>query len=108
MQATRCAACSLCLQANLRSAAASLPSSRQVAAAEAVGREVYEDVLQMDYDQYFESMSGATRSGAVLKQYNDFSLQAAKAAQLKLREFLALMPRDQLEAAQQQLGALPF
>jgi hypothetical protein len=79
-----------------------------VAAAEAVGREVYEYVEQMDYNRYFEAMPGGTRSGAVAKQYNDFSLKATKTAQIKLREFLALMPREQLEAAQQQVNSTPF
>ena len=46
-----------------------------------MGREVYEYVEQMDYNRYFESMPGS-RGGKVEKQYNDFSLKAAKTAQV--------------------------
>ena len=128
--------------------------------AEALGRDVYEYVKQIDYDQvwgavgggvelpwrallvilqsstaqlasiamvyalkptillplrmctfrpqYFESMRGAPRDGGVTKQYYDFSLNSAKAAQTKLREFLALMPAEQREAAETQLASMPF
>lgn len=58
--------------------------------------------------QYFESMAGAARDGRVQAQYYDFSLNSAKAAQAKLRAFLALMPADQREAAATQLASSPF
>ncbi|KAL4424061.1 hypothetical protein ABPG75_001362 [Micractinium tetrahymenae] len=96
------------LQQNLRDAAACLPNTRDAERAAAVGREVYEYVLQIDYDQYFETMSGARRDGRTQQQYYEFSLNSARAAQAKLREFLALMPADQREAAATQLASLPF
>jgi len=43
---------------------------------------VYEYVLQIDYDQYFESMAGARRDGKAQQQYYDFSLKSARAAQV--------------------------
>lgn len=46
--------------------------------------------------------------GAAEAQYLDFSTKSAAAAAGKLRQFLALMPADQLEAAQQQLATSPF
>ena len=58
--------------------------------------------------QYFETMRGAARDGSATKQYYDFSLNSAKAAQAKLREFLALMPAEQREAAETQLASMPF
>jgi hypothetical protein len=38
----------------------------------------------------------------------EYSQQSAVAAGLKLKEFLKLMPYDQLEAAQQQVDTMPF
>lgn len=96
------------LQQNLRDAAACLPSARQVEQAEAIGRDVFEYVQQIDYDKYYETMRGAARDGSALKQYYDFSLNSAKAAQAKLRDFLALMPLEQREAAATQLASMPF
>ncbi|EFN52075.1 hypothetical protein CHLNCDRAFT_139323 [Chlorella variabilis] len=90
------------LQQNLRDAAACLTTPRDVATAEAIGRDVYE------YVQYFESMRGAPRDGAVSARYILFSLNSAKAAQVKLQQFLDLMPADQREAAAMQMASLPF
>lgn len=96
------------LQQNLRDAAACLTTPRDVATAEAIGRDVYEYVQSIDYDKYFESMRGAPRDGAVSARYILFSLNSAKAAQVKLQQFLDLMPADQREAAAMQMASLPF
>ncbi len=63
---------------------------------------------QMDYNKYFESMRGANPSGTQMKAYSDFSRNAAKAAKLKMKEFVALFPADQREAAQNRLSTSPF
>lgn len=96
------------LQRNLRDAASTLPGTRESEQASAVAREVYEYVLQIDYDQYFESLAGARKDGRAQQQYYDFSLNSCRAAQIKLRDFLALMPADQREAAASQLDIAPF
>ena len=59
--------------------------------------------LQIDYNQYYDSMRVA--DGEQQRQFYDFSLQSARVAQAKLREFLALMPADQVEAAREQAAA---
>lgn len=63
---------------------------------------------QMDYNKYFESMRGATPTGVQMKAYSDFSRNAAKAALVKLKEFVALFPAEQREAAQNRLDSSPF
>lgn len=63
-----------------------------------MGREVYEAVVAMDPQQYFDVRAA---DGKMQQELGRFSLQAAQAAQAKLKEFLALMPRDQLDAARE-------
>ena len=48
-----------------------------------MGREVYEFVKQVDYNQYYESMAGATLDGQTQQRYFDFSLNSARAAQVQ-------------------------
>ena len=48
-----------------------------------MGREVYEFVKQVDYNQYYESMAGATIDGKTQQRYFDFSLNSARAAQVR-------------------------
>lgn len=48
------------------------------------------------------------RGGQREAEFAEFSLQAVKAALKKLTELLALMPREDLEAAQQQANVTPF
>ena len=47
-------------------------------------------------------------SWPLLSVAQEFSLNAARAASAKLREFLALMPTEQREAAATQLASSPF
>lgn len=86
-----------------------LPDPKAGQAAE-VARDCYEYVKEIDYQNYYDSMGGAPgkRGGAAQKDLFEFSLRSAAAAQRKLQEFLALMPRDQLDAAKQQVEASPF
>jgi hypothetical protein len=64
-----------------------LKSSRESEAAEAVARDVYEYLKQIDYQQYYDSMG---RPGSVggqnQQQFYDFSLQAVKAAKVGVVE----------------------
>lgn len=98
------------VQDNLRSAAASLSGSRAAETADYVARDVYEYIKGIDYQTYYDSVGGAmgVRGGSGQKELFDYSQQSAAAARKKLDEFLALMPRDQVEAAQQQASTLPF
>jgi hypothetical protein len=62
---------------------------------------------KIDYNKYFESMG--TVSGSKAAEYSIFSKRASMAAAAKLDEFLALMDREQLDAARSQvlMFALP-
>ncbi|KAK9810206.1 hypothetical protein WJX72_006642 [[Myrmecia] bisecta] len=96
-------------EANLRDAAARLPDQRARERAESTARDVIEYINSIDSNKYFDSMgTPGSRGGAIEKQATAFSLQSTKAAEAKLKEFLAFMPREDLEAAQQQASALPF
>lgn len=86
------------VQDNLRSAAASLGSNRQIEEAQAVGRDVYEAVLQINSQEYYDTRAADSKVQAQLAQ---FSLAAVQAAKTELGRFLALMPREQVEVAQQ-------
>lgn len=81
-------------------------------AAEYVARDVYEYLKGIDYQTYFESVGGGPggmkRGGSEKGEMFEFSKQSATAARKKLKEFLALMPVEQVEAAQQQVDVLPF
>ena len=89
---------------------AALPASRTASAADSVARDAYEYIKGIDYQTYYESVGGSrgSRGGRAEKDLFDYSLRSVAAAQDKLREFLALMPRDQLEAAMQQVASTPF
>lgn len=88
------------IQDNLRSAAR-LASKPQIA--EFLARDVYELVRQVDYNQYYESVGKQND-----QRHYEFSLSSAKAAQVKLKEFLTLMPPDQVEAAMEVLKSSSF
>ena len=100
------------VQDNLRSAAASLPDAKAAEAADQVARDVYEYVKGIDYQTYYESVGGGmgskSRGGSREKELFEYSLQSAEAAAVKLKEFLALMPRDQVEAAELQANTPIF
>lgn len=89
---------------------AALQGSRAAETADYVARDVYEYIRGIDYQTYYDSVGGAmgVRGGSGQKELFDYSQQSAVAAGKKLEEFLALMPRDQVEAAQQQASTLPF
>lgn len=89
-----------------------LPDAKQAERAEYVARDVYEYLKGIDYQTYYESISGGpgalARGGSGQAELFDYSLRSASAARKKLKEFLSLMPREQVEAAQQQAEVLPF
>jgi len=87
------------VQENLRNAAASLPSSKAAEAAEYVARDVYEYIKNIDYQTYYDTPNKSS------KELFDFSQKSAAAADGKLKEFLSLMPRDQVKAAEDQIAA---
>lgn len=87
------------VQENLRNAAASLSSSRDAEAAEYVARDVYEYIKNIDYQTYYDTPNKSS------KELFTFSQKSAAAADSKLKEFLSLMPKDQVEAAQEQIAA---
>mmetsp|Transcript_10142 Transcript_10142/g.27647 ORF Transcript_10142/g.27647 Transcript_10142/m.27647 type:complete len:327 (-) Transcript_10142:1826-2806(-) len=87
------------VQQNLKSASAALAATdgRLAQRADTVGRDVYEYLKGVDYQTYFESRIGS--GGDQTKEFFEYSTSSAKAAAVKLDEFLGLMPDDQLEAA---------
>jgi len=88
---------------NMTKAKLLLPdASRRARGDELIGSFI-EYVRTVDYDQYFETV-GPAQGGKQNDRYVDFSLKALKAAQRDLDEFLALMPREDLAAARQQLA----
>ena len=90
---------------------AALPDSRAANDADMVARDVYEYVKGIDYQTYYDSVGGGgskSKGGSGEKELFDYSQKSAGAARRKLKEFLALMPRDQVEAAEQQANTLPF
>ena len=56
---------------------------------------------KIDYNKYFESLGAV--SGTKAAEYSKFSKRASVAAAAKLDEFLALMDREQLDAARSQV-----
>jgi hypothetical protein len=89
-----------------------LSDSRQAEAADYVARDVYEYLKGIDYQTYYESVGGGpggmARGGSGQAELFEYSMRSAGAARRKLQEFLALMPADQLEAAEQQVATSPF
>ena len=89
-------------------ASAGLPS-KQKDEAMVVGKDLEDFIAQIDYQKYFDAMGQpGTRGGAQEAAFAQYSLQAVTASQKKLAELLALMPRDELAAAQKQAGVTPF
>ena len=81
----------------LGSAAAALREPRAQERAKALAVSVLEYVDQADYAAYFDSRAPPT--GAQNAEFAAFSGQAIRAAEVRLAEFLALMPAEDLEAA---------
>lgn len=72
--------------------------------AELLARDIIEYLDGIDYNKYYDAMGRpGSRGGDKEKQFSDFSVRAVDAAQGKLKEFFALMPRDAMEAAKEQL-----
>lgn len=72
--------------------------------AEPLAAEFLEYLDYMDYNKYFDAMPTRKVSGAENAEFVSFSGKALKSAQARLRSFLALLPSDQLQAAQQQVA----
>ena len=93
------------LQRNLEAAARALEAG---SASRERARRLIPDILEytrgVDFDTYFDTR--ATRpSGAELAKFTDYSLQSLRKAGGELDAFLALMPKEQLEAARSQVNA---
>jgi len=82
---------------NMTNAALYLENDKEYQRANALTVDFVEYMAAVDFSEYFDSRV------AVSERQVDFSVQAAKAAEAKLAEFLKLMPADQLEAAQSQI-----
>lgn len=73
--------------------------------AEPLAAEFLEYLELMDYNKYFDSMPTRKVTGAENAEFVAFSSKALKSAQARLKSFLALLPSDQLQAAQQQIAS---
>lgn len=74
-----------------------------------MGRDLQDYIAQIDYQKYYDAMGlPGSRGGEREAQFSAYSLQAVKAAQKKLTELLAVMPREELAAAQKQANVTPF
>ena len=88
---------------------AGLEDSKRRETATVAGRELVDYLGQIDYQQYFDAMgTPGARGGQAEARFADYSLRAVKAAQRKLAELLALMPRDDMSAAPQQVDITAF
>ncbi|KAL3154145.1 hypothetical protein ABBQ32_013670 [Trebouxia sp. C0010 RCD-2024] len=86
---------------NLINAFSCLEDKSKKSKAERIAFDLLEYLDQINYNKYYDSMgSPGTRGGEKEKLFSDFSSQSIKAAQVKLKQFLALMPADDNEAAQ--------
>jgi len=96
------------IKSNLENSVAWLDDVKTRETANALAFEFLEYLQQVDYSKYFENMRTATPSGADKARYSEFSVQCVKAAQLKLNDFLKLMPAEDLDAARQQANSATF
>ena len=85
---------------NLLNAAKYL-DAREEEKAKQMAFDLLELLEKIDYNKYFESPGSV--SGTKAAEYSRFSKRACVAAAAKLDEFLALMDREQLEAARSQV-----
>lgn len=85
---------------NLLSASKYL-DAREEEKAKQIAVDFLELLEKIDYNKYFESLGAV--SGTKAAEYSKFSKRASVAAAAKLDEFLALMDREQLEAARSQV-----
>lgn len=58
----------------------------------------------LDYQKYYDAIPSKAIAGAQNAQYAQFSLASLQAAQSKLSDLLALLPKDQLQLAQDQVA----
>lgn len=85
---------------NLINAFSCLEDKSKKSKAERIAFDLLEYLDQINYNKYYESMGApGTRGGEKEKLFSDFSSQSIKAAQGKLKQFFALMPADDVEAA---------
>ncbi len=87
---------------NLFKAAAYLSGSREQKARE-IAFDFLEYMEKVNYSKYFENMG--TAGGAKAAEYAKFSAKASKSAIGKIDEFLALMDREAVDAAESQVMA---
>ncbi|PNH12083.1 hypothetical protein TSOC_001022 [Tetrabaena socialis] len=90
---------------NLDSIIPLIPNAKDAVKARELAIDLYEYLNSLDYQQYYDAMPRRTISGAQNLEYAKFSLSALKAAQDKLADLLALIPRDQLQLARDQIAA---
>ena len=91
------------IRENLFKAAAYLSGSEEEKA-RAIAFDFLEYMEKVNYAKYFENMGIV--SGSKAAEYASFSAKASKSAIDKLNEFLALMDREAVEAAESQVMAL--
>ncbi|CAL51862.1 unnamed product [Ostreococcus tauri] len=87
---------------NLFKAAAYLSGSREQKARE-IAFDFLEYLEKVDYSKYFENMGAV--SGSKAAEYAVFSAKASRSSVAKLDEFLALMDREAVDAAESQVAA---
>lgn len=92
------------VRSNLDAAIGCLEDPRSAEKAAQVAAELVEYLQQIDYNKYFDAVPQAEITGSQQAEFVKFSSNSLLAAQKKLKEFLALMPYDQLGAAKQQVG----
>uniref|UniRef100_A0A7S0WMP1 Uncharacterized protein n=1 Tax=Pyramimonas obovata TaxID=1411642 RepID=A0A7S0WMP1_9CHLO len=83
---------------NLSNAALCLDDDKDYERAKGIAVEFAEYMSTVDFSEYFDSRA------AISEKQVTFSVQAVKAAEAKLAQFLAFMPAEQLEAARSQVA----
>eukprot|EP00899_Mesostigma_viride_P025538 jgi/Mesvir1/6169/Mv00863-RA.1 len=88
-------------KSNLENAVAWLDSTQQYNYAIMLARDIMEYTEEANYSKYFENRG--IPSEKQQREFADFSKQAVQAAKKSLKEFLSIMPRDAVEAAEAQV-----
>lgn len=90
------------IEQNLKDATAALTDSRRTDKAISITRGIMEDLEAVDYTKYFSTVKKrGANTGAEQKQFSEFSARAVRAVKDKLRDFLALMPAEDIRQARE-------
>eukprot|EP01024_Parvocaulis_polyphysoides_P052065 TRINITY_DN5128_c0_g1_i3.p2 TRINITY_DN5128_c0_g1~~TRINITY_DN5128_c0_g1_i3.p2 ORF type:complete len:357 (-),score=39.57 TRINITY_DN5128_c0_g1_i3:230-1216(-) len=87
------------IKQNLYSAIGCLYAGSQKTQAEDIAKDFFERFDQINYQKYYDIRGSP--SGEEMKKYQEFSLNALKAASGDLSKFLAIMPQEDVEGAMQ-------